>query len=71
MKFIALHGLNADNQPYRFFLNADKVLGVYPANDELAKRGYRSVIVLNAEESKSDIAVTESINTVMERLNND
>lgn len=69
MKFIALHGLNADNQQFRFFINADKVVAVYPVDDVLAKRGYRSTIVLRAENESTDLAVTESINTVIKRLN--
>lgn len=66
MKFIPLHGLNADHQQFRFFLNAERIVSVCPARDEYAGRGYRSEIVLN---NGDDIAVTESITTVVKRLN--
>lgn len=69
MKFIPLHGLNADNQQFRFFVNAEKVVAIYPASDELAKRGYRTTVVLRAENEETDLAVTEKIETVIKRIN--
>ena len=65
MKFISLHGLNADNQQYRFFLNADKIVSVCPAHNGEAERGYRSVVIT----ADKEIAVTESLTTVMKHLN--
>lgn len=64
MKFIPLHSLN-DGQPYRFFLNKDRVMSVYPARGEDAERGYRSIVVT----LEQDIAVTDSMATVVKRLN--
>ena len=69
MKFIPLHGLNADNQRFCFFVNAEKVVAIYPASDELAKRGYRTTVVLRAEKEEKDLAVTEKIETVVKRIN--
>ena len=69
MKFIPLHGLNADNQQFRFFVNAEKVVAIYPVSDELAKRGYRTTVVLRAENEEKDLAVTEKIETVIKRIN--
>lgn len=69
MKFISLHGLNADNQQFRFFVNVEKVVAIYPASDELAKRGYRTTVVLRAENEETDLAVTEKIETVVKRIN--
>lgn len=65
MKFIAFHRLDNNKKPYRFFLNVDRVHAVYPASDIAAKRGYRSSIETEDEE----IAVTESMTTVIKRLN--
>lgn len=69
MKFIPLHGLNADNQQFRFFVNAEKVVAIYPASDKLAKRGYRTIVVLRPDNEETDLAVTEKIETVVKRIN--
>lgn len=69
MKFIPLHGLNADNQQFRFFVNAEKVEAIYPASGELAKRGYRTTVVLRSDNEETDLAVAEKIETVVKRIN--
>lgn len=69
MKFIPLHGLNADNQQFRFFVNAEKIVAIYPISEDLAKRGYRTTVVLRAENEEKDLAVTERIETVVKRIN--
>lgn len=69
MKFIPLHGLNADNQQFRFFVNAEKIVAIYPISEDLAKRGYRTTVVLRAENEEKDLPVTERIETVVKRIN--
>lgn len=65
MKFIALHRLDNNNKSFRFFLNVDKVNAVYPTNNTAVERGYRSVV----DTEDREIAVTESMTTVVKRLN--
>lgn len=69
MKFIPLHGLNADNQQFRFFVNAEKIVAISPISEDLAKRGYRTSVVLRAENEEMDLPVTEKIETVVKRIN--
>ena len=66
MRFIPLHGLNGGNQKFRFFLNVDNVVSVYPTDPILAYRGYRSRIVMK---DGNDLDVTESVASVVKRLN--
>lgn len=69
MKFIPLHSVDADNRPFRFFVNAEKIVAIYPASGDVAKRGYRTTVVLRAENEEKDLAVTEKIETVIKRIN--
>ena len=69
MKFIPLHGIDADNRPFRFFVNAEKIVAIYPASSDIAKRGYRTTVVVRAENEETDLAVTEKIETVIKRIN--
>lgn len=70
MKFIPLHGLDvANNKPFRFFVNAEKVTSVYPAGEDFAKHGYRTTVTLNDGGENATLAVTEKIETVVKRLN--
>lgn len=67
MEFIMLHGLNKESKSYLFYLNKSEVKAVFPADENAAKKGYRSTVLLKGETDRA-FDVTESQRTVLKRL---
>lgn len=68
MKFISVHGLNKDNQIFRFFVNAEEIVAIYPADDESVERGYRAELVLKSNHHLGSLLVTERMETIIKRI---
>lgn len=68
MKFIPVHGLNKDNQAFRFFVDAETIAVIYPADDESVERGYRTELVLKSNHNLGSVLVTEKMETIIKRI---
>ena len=48
-KFIMLHSLSPEGEPFKFYVNASEIVAVTPVLDEAKEKGFRSVVIIKGE----------------------
>ena len=66
-KFIMLHSLSPEGEPFKFYVNASEVVAVTPVLDEAKEKGFRSTVIIKGE-SQHGFDVTETMPTILKRL---